>query len=201
MSLYLRRFEERDLAHLETWSHAVGAHKFMQKVTPLNYSCPEDLDNWGENFVWFAITIENTAIGGVWVDRRRPGDSLGILGIIIGRPDILGKGIGRRSISVAIWEAVRILGITRVRLTVRKANERAIRAYRSVGFEVSGEGKTSLEDGTVVPFYRMETEPLGEGPALAETEPLGEGPVLTETEPLGEGPSLPANEPLGELPA
>lgn len=201
MNLSLRRFEECDLVHLDSWSHAVGAHKFMQKVTPLNYSCPEDLNNWGNNFVWFAITLGDTAIGGVWVDRRRPGDSLGILGIIIGRPDILGKGIGRRSISIAIKEAVRILGITRVRLTVRKANERAIRAYRSVGFEVSGEGKTTLEDGAIVPFYRMETEPLGEGPALAETEPLGEGPVFTATEPLGEGPVLTATEPLGEFPA
>ena len=200
MSLSLRRFEECDLAHLDTWSHAVGAHKFMQKVTPLNYSSPEDFDKWGENFVWFAIAIEDIAIGGVWVDRRRPGDSLGILGIIIGRPDVLGKGIGRRSISVAIREAVRILGITRVRLTVRKANERAIRAYRSCGFEVSGEGKAALEDGTVISFYRMETEPLGEGPVLTETEPLGEGPVLTETEPLGEGPVLTETEPLSEGP-
>ncbi|MCK5842267.1 MAG: GNAT family N-acetyltransferase, partial [Candidatus Sabulitectum sp.] len=64
----------------------------------------------------------------MWVDRRCPGDTLEI---IIGRPGILGKGIGRRSISIAMQEAVRILGITRVRLTVRKANERAIRAYRS----------------------------------------------------------------------
>ncbi len=162
MNLVLRRFEEKDLTLLDSWSHAVGAHKYMQKVTPLNYSAPEDLNKWGENFVWFAITLNETAIGGVWVDRRRPGDTLGILGIIIGKPDILGKGIGRRSISIAIQEAVRILGITRVRLTVRKANERAIRAYRSTGFEVSGQGTTTLEDGTSIPFYRMESDVIEE---------------------------------------
>jgi len=162
MNLVLRRFEENDLAYLDTWSHAVGAHKYMQKVTPLNYSSPVDLKKWGRDFVWFAITIDNTAIGGVWVDRRRPGDTLGILGIIIGRPDILGKGIGRRSISIAMQEAVRILGITRVRLTVRKANERAIRAYRSTGFDISGQGTTTLGDGTSIPFYRMESDLLEE---------------------------------------
>ena len=162
MNMSLRRFEECDLAQLDSWSHAVGAHKYMQKVTPLNYSSLDDLKNWGKDFVWFAISVDDIAIGGVWVDRRRPGDSLGILGIIIGKPDILGKGLGRRSISMAMDEAVRILGVTRIRLTVRKANERAIRAYRSVGFEVSGEGKTTLEDGSIVPFYRMETEPLEE---------------------------------------
>jgi len=164
MNLVLRRFEEKDLTLLDPWSHAVGAHKCMQKVTPLNYSAPGDLNKWGENFVWFAITIDETAIGGVWVDRRRPGDTLGILGIIIGRPDILGKGIGRRSISIAMQEAVRILGINRVRLTVRKANERAIRAYRSTGFEVSGQGTATLEDGTSIPFYRMESDILEELP-------------------------------------
>ncbi len=186
MNMSLRRFEECDLVKLDSWSHAVGAHKYMQKVTPLNYSSPDDLNNWGKDFVWFAIAIDDIAIGGVWVDRRRPGDTLGILGIIIGRPDILGKGIGRRSISMAIEEAVRILGITRIRLTVRKANERAIRAYRSVGFEVSGEGKIALEDGTIIPFYRMETEPIGEGPVLSATEPIGEGPALAATELPGE---------------
>ncbi len=174
MNLSLKRFEECDLEQLDTWSHAVGAYKYMQKVTPLNYSTPDDLSKWGEDYVWFAISIDNIAIGGVWVDRRRPGDSLGILGIIIGRPDILGKGIGRRSISMAMQEAVRILGVTRIRLTVRKANERAIRAYRSVGFEVTGEGKTALEDGTIVPFFRMETDPLGKVSHLAVTEPLCE---------------------------
>ncbi|MCK5133542.1 MAG: GNAT family N-acetyltransferase [Candidatus Sabulitectum sp.] len=158
MNLSLRRFEEKDLVQLDSWSHAVGAYKYMQKITPLNYSSPDDLSQWGKDFVWFAITIDHEAIGGVWVDRRRPGDTLGILGILIGRPDILGKGIGRRSITTAIREAVRILGITRVRLTVRKANERAIRAYRSVGFEVSGQGTTTLDDGTSIPFYRMESD-------------------------------------------
>ncbi|MCK5785726.1 MAG: GNAT family N-acetyltransferase [Candidatus Sabulitectum sp.] len=167
MNLSLRRFEEKDLAHLDAWSHAVGAHKYMQKITPLNYSSPGDLDHWGTDFVWFAITVNGEAIGGVWIDRRRPGDTLGILGILIGRPDILGKGIGRRSIETAIREAVQVLGISRVRLTVRKANERAIRAYRSTGFEVTGEGTATLEDGTSVPFYRMESDILEEAaPAI-----------------------------------
>ncbi|MCK5842268.1 MAG: hypothetical protein KAH31_08880 [Candidatus Sabulitectum sp.] len=64
MNLVLIRFEENNLAHLDTWSHAVGAHKYMQKVTPLKYSTPEDLSKWGKDFIWFAITVDNTAIGG-----------------------------------------------------------------------------------------------------------------------------------------
>lgn len=162
MNLSLRCFEQGDLALLNSWSDAVGSHKYMQKVTPLNYSSVEDLNRQGIDFVWFAILIDNEAVGGVWVDRRRPGDTLGILGILIGRSDILGKGVGRRAITLAIREAVRVLGITRVRLTVRKANERAIRAYRSVGFEVSGQGATTLDCGTTIPFYRMELDTVEE---------------------------------------
>jgi RimJ/RimL family protein N-acetyltransferase len=162
MSLSLRRFEEKDLLHLDKWSHAVGSYRYMQKVTPLNYSEPSDLSKWGEDFVWFVIMRNHEPIGGVWIDRRRPGETLGILGILIGKPDILGRGIGRVAISMAIREAITILGITSVRLTVRKANERAIRAYSSVGFEVTGQGSVTISDGSSVPFYRMESDLQGE---------------------------------------
>jgi len=158
MNLSLRRFEENDLPQLQGWSNAVGSYRYMQKVTPLNFEKPEDLHRWGIDYVWYAIILNDEAIGGVWVDRRRPGDETGILGIIIGRPDILGRGIGRRVIVMAIDRAVDILGLTRIRLTVRQANERAVRSYRSVGFTVSGEGSTVLPDGSSVPFYRMETD-------------------------------------------
>lgn len=166
MKLSLRRFEENDLAQLHGWSNAVGSYKYMQKVTPLNYESPEDLERWGMEYVWYAILLEGRAIGGVWVDRRRPGDTTGILGIIIGRPDVLGRGIGRRAIGMAIEKAVDILKVTRIRLTVRQANERAVRSYRSVGFEISGEGTTALSDGTSVPFYRMEMETDGLAEAI-----------------------------------
>ncbi len=136
----------------------MGSYKYMQKVTPLNYRAPEDLKRWGTDFVWFAILLHGEAVGGVWVDRRRPGDSIGILGIIIGRPDILGRGIGRRAIATAISEAVSIMGLTRIRLTVRQDNERAVRSYKGSGFTASGRGTTVLPDGTPVPFYRMEME-------------------------------------------
>ena len=167
MILHLRRFEESDFTQLGNWARAVSADNYMQKVTPLNVESIDDLDNWGINYVWFAIVVDDTAIGGVWIDKRRPNDTLGILGILIGCPEKLGKGIGRQAISMAIAKAQTILGITQVRLTVRKTNERAIKAYRSVGFEVSGKGSTTLETGLVVPFYRMETEPLGQRPRLS----------------------------------
>ena len=166
MNLSLRRFEERDLLQLQGWSNAVGSYKYMQKVTPLNFEGPEDLHRWGMDYVWYAIILNDEAIGGVWVDRRRPGDDTGILGIIIGRPDILGRGIGRRVIVMAIDRAVEILGLSRIRLTVRQANERAVRSYRSVGFTVSGEGSTVLPDGGSVPFYRMEIETEGLAEAI-----------------------------------
>lgn len=158
MNLSLRRFEKGDLSQLDAWSRAVGSYKFMQKVTPLNYEKPEDLDRWGIDFVWYAVVLDTETIGGVWVDRRRPADEVGILGIIIGKPDVLGMGIGRKVIGMAIERASAVLKLTKIRLTVRQANERAVRSYRSVGFTVTGKGVTPLPDGTPVPFFRMETD-------------------------------------------
>ena len=166
MQLSLRRFEEDDLQQLQGWSNAVGSYKYMQKVTPLNFETPNDLQRWGIDYVWYAILLYGKAIGGVWVDRRRPGDTTGILGIIIGRPDVLGRGIGRRAIGMAIEKSVKILNLSRIRLTVRQANERAVRSYRSVGFSVSGEGNTVLSDGTSIPFYRMQIETEGLAEAI-----------------------------------
>lgn len=157
MNLSLRPFQKNDLQHLDRWSSAVGAGRFMQKVTPLGYQGPDDLSRWGGDYVWYAIELDEQAIGGVWVDRRRPGDSIGILGVIIGRPEYLGRGIGRRVIPMAMELASGILGLTTIRLTVRQANERAVRSYRSVGFQVTGRGTVLLPDGTPAPFYRMET--------------------------------------------
>jgi RimJ/RimL family protein N-acetyltransferase len=157
MHLFLRRFEKGDLKHLDPWSRAVGSQRFMQKVTPLGYSSLADLDHWGSSFVWYAIVLDGETIGSTWVDRRRREDSLGIPGIIIGRPDKLGRGIGRRAIAMVMANASSIMGIHRFRLTVRQSNLRAIRAYESSGFQVTGQGVTRLSDGTPVPFYRMET--------------------------------------------
>jgi len=48
------------------------------------------------------------------------------------------------------------MGIDHVRLTVRMSNLRAIRAYQSCGFAVTGSGILRTADGTPIPFYRME---------------------------------------------
>ncbi len=127
----------------------------MDKVSPQFFD-GSDLSGWGDDYIWYVINADGRDVGGVWVERRRKGSPEGILGIIIGDPGMFGLGIGRRAIDLAAREARFVMGIDRMRLTVRASNVRAIRAYRSCGFTVTGSGIASLADGTRVPFCRME---------------------------------------------
>jgi ribosomal protein S18 acetylase RimI-like enzyme len=78
------------------------------------------------------------------------------MGIVIGRVDSLGRGIGRRAIALAVPMARKVLGFDTVRLHVRKSNSRAISCYLNCGFAATGEGAKLLEDRGKVPFFRME---------------------------------------------
>lgn len=155
MKVFIRRITERDLDNLQAWSEAIGSQAYMQKVSPQSFN-GADLSGWGEDYIWFVITADGRDVGSVWVERRRRDSAEGVLGIIIGDPCLLGRGIGRRAIDLATREARFIMGIDLMRLTVRMSNIRAIRAYQSCGFIVTGSGTVRLADGTPVPFYRME---------------------------------------------
>ncbi len=80
MNLSLRPFQKKDLQHLHRWSSAVGAGRFMQKVTPLNYQEPADLSSWerimcGMPFSWMNGPSEVSGwtedAGGLNRDPRR----------------------------------------------------------------------------------------------------------------------------------
>ncbi len=155
MKVYIRRITGRDLGNLQAWSDAIGSRAYMEKVSPQSFN-GSDLSGWGDDYIWYIINADGRDVGGVWVERRRRDSVEGILGIIIGDPGLLGRGIGRRAIDLATREARFIMGIDHVRLTVRMSNIRAIRAYQSCGFTVTGSGTARLADGTRIPFYRME---------------------------------------------
>lgn len=155
MKVLIRRITERDLGNLQAWSDAIGSQDYMEKVGPQSFN-GSDLSGWGDDYVWFIINAGGRDVGGVWVERRRWDSVEGTLGIIIGDPALLGHGIGRRAVDLATREARFIMGIDHVRLTVRTSNLRAIRAYQSCGFTVTGSGTLRTADGTPIPFYRME---------------------------------------------
>ena len=60
------------------------------------------------------------------------------LGVRIGNESDRGKGYGKEAISLALEYAWRSLNLNRVQLKVFAHNERAIRTYKSAGFEQEG---------------------------------------------------------------
>jgi RimJ/RimL family protein N-acetyltransferase len=59
--------------------------------------------------------------------------------IVIGEKDSWGRGYGTEATRLVMEEAFEALGLSEVRLEVFSHNERAMAAYRRVGFEVTGE--------------------------------------------------------------
>jgi RimJ/RimL family protein N-acetyltransferase len=73
-------------------------------------------------------------------DRTRTGDTTSALfRIVIGEKDAWGQGYGTEATRLVMDEAFENLGLDEVRLEVFAHNERAIAAYRRVGFEITGE--------------------------------------------------------------
>jgi RimJ/RimL family protein N-acetyltransferase len=81
-----------------------------------------------------------------WCDvtpRDRPAARhSGVLGMGL-LPEWRGRGLGRRLIERTL-EAARTFPLTRVELSARADNERAIALYRKVGFEVEGRRRRAM---------------------------------------------------------
>lgn len=88
----------------------------------------------GEPSNWFVIEAAGQPIG--WIGLLDPNRRDGTVGLGVGifDPNYLGKGYGREAIALLLDWAFRIQNWRRVWLSVLADNERAIRAYRALGF-------------------------------------------------------------------
>lgn len=155
MRVTLRRFTAGDLPGLDRWRAEIDSDRFMERLSPVGFDST-GFEGWGLDYAWYVIEVDGTPVGGIWFDIKRTNKTIGVMGIVIGRVDSLGRGIGRRAIALAVPMARRVLGFDTVRLHVRKSNARAISCYRNCGFVATGEGAKLLEDRGKVPFFRME---------------------------------------------
>jgi RimJ/RimL family protein N-acetyltransferase len=67
--------------------------------------------------------------------------------ITIGEPDCWGRGYGSEATALMLDHAFGPLGLHRVSLAVFEYNERALRAYRKVGFSVEGRSREAIWRG------------------------------------------------------
>jgi len=105
---------------------------------------------------WYVIRADNQNVGAVWLEKTAIIDEIAVLGILIGKNDLLGQGIGEKAINLAIEKSRDEISCRSVHINVRELNIRAIRCYRKCGFIEIFRG-TMLVNGTIViPFIIME---------------------------------------------
>lgn len=87
---------------------------------------------------WFVIEADAQVIGSVGLHHCNRFSGSTSFGIGINDPAYVGKGYGREAIALLLDWAFRIQNWRRVWLDVSATNERAVRAYRGLGFVEEG---------------------------------------------------------------
>jgi RimJ/RimL family protein N-acetyltransferase len=150
----LRPVSPPDLATIDRWAGGAGDH--MSRTRPL----PEGADRHDPDagLFWYVIAEHGRDVGTVWIELA-PAEPEAVLGIFLGDPGDLGRGIGSAAIGLAAAEFRRNHAQAPIVLRVRRANHRAISCYRRAGFAVTGSGSKTSPSGEVVPYYRMALQP------------------------------------------
>ena len=153
MKVLLRKFTFQDLLAYENWRGEIDARQYMSQFYPKSFN-GRDTDN-PTLYVWYMIVADGVDVGTIWLEKDHPKDNVATLGILIGRQDKLGRGIGTKAIPLAIKESQGALAFKSVELNVRKTNVRAIACYLRCGFTIVGEGQKVNKEKEKIPFFRM----------------------------------------------
>ncbi len=140
----LRNFREEDLPLLDAWANDIGSERYMSRYAPVA----------GRVLAWYVIQAQGRDVGTVWLEQETdPREAR--LGIMLADPSLLGRGIGRQAIQLAIGNIAKTRSIDLIHLHAREDNARAIACYRHCGFEIIDSGSRSAA-GRAYRFWRME---------------------------------------------
>ena len=179
--LGLRRMEDvrADYERMRDWLNTPYVREWWDPDLPL-HTYEKVVDEYrqcttGESStVACFITVEGVDAGFVqfypWVDEREYQDQLGMalpaeawgLDILIGEPQYLRRGYGRRAVALVCAHLVAEHGASQVDLVTAKANLRAQAAYAAAGFAHIAEYlDTDTKDGERVRSWLMRWVPPG----------------------------------------
>jgi len=154
MDISLRSFTPNDIRSVKQWARDIEAGQYQSRIFPRAFN-GKDLSGGAGLCAWYIIIADGKDAGTVWLEKETSEDDAVILGIMLGRKEYFGKGIGRQAILLAIKGAQGQMTFRSVVLTVRRDNTRAIASYQHVGFIVSREGIKTADDGNRIPYYFM----------------------------------------------
>ena len=154
MKISLHPFEENDLLPLQTWAEEIEVQRFMSRILP--HKSDQYLNSQGSLLAWYIIRVDGQNVGTVWLEKAAVNDEIATLGILIGKIDLLGQGIGELAIYLAIEKSRDEISFKSVHANVRESNIRAIHCYRKCGFVEILRGTKLIDGAIVIPFITME---------------------------------------------
>ena len=156
MLIAIRELTPDDLALIPIWAANIRAEQFTSRLYPKAFRPGNpQLPDPGV-VAWFAILVDGQPVGHIWLEREISEIGVAILGILIGKPELFGKGIGGEAIPLAVAASRERWPLRCIRLGVRKNNARALACYERCGFTIVGEGTKQLPDAPPVAFHVME---------------------------------------------
>ena len=145
----LRPLEERDIENLRNWRNNEEKTKYLRKIP---YITSEMQRKWymdyleNEDEITFAIdeiSELNRMVGSVSLYNFQD-DVVEIGKIQIGDEDAGGRGIGRKSLVMAMTIAFKLLGINKVVVSVHQENIAAHKNDMKIGFQIVGKHEAPM---------------------------------------------------------
>jgi RimJ/RimL family protein N-acetyltransferase len=146
MQIQLRTASPGDIPAIETWAQAIDAERLMSRYLP----------DQAQAVRWDIVIVDGNEVGTIWMERKIGLPQVVFLGILIGQPELLGKGIGHAVISKVIADVRAIEDRISIRLNVRATNTRAIACYRKCGFVQIALGHKVGSGGALIPVITMQ---------------------------------------------
>lgn len=123
----LERVSNENLSHYNEYEKAfeTDLKQYQSRIYPSEHA---------GGLRWYHIQTDENYIGAVWLEKKNDED-FAVLGIFIADEFYRNKGIGKSAIEKIIKTDLQYMHTNKILLRVREENERAIRCYKSVGFE------------------------------------------------------------------
>lgn len=145
--LVLREFRKEDLPHIREWATDDEVVRFLSDIFlyPHSLNQTEGFLNYvleGKSDVekMFVVAQKDTLdyIGQVGLHHIDWKNRIAVVGIVIGKKDLFGKGIGSEAMELLQYFAFNKLNLNKLELSVHDFNERGIKCYKKCGFVEEG---------------------------------------------------------------
>jgi len=155
--LALQPLTVEDAAALFRWRTNPVVSRYLPSAPPPL----EDFAQWinesasGERWTLRGIALDGQLIGYVSTEQVDPIARMAQVGILIGKPNLWGRGFARRALVLLLNHAFQIRGLQGVTALIASENERSIRLFESAGFALEGvREERSPIDGTRTDLLR-----------------------------------------------